>query len=635
MTPSSELTLRAVVLGILLAIVLAASNTYLALKIGILTSASIPAAVLSMGILRFFKHVSILENNLVQTAASAGEAVAGGIVYTIPGLIIIHYWQAFNYWENFFIALLGGTLGVLFSIPIRRILVHDDSLRFPEGRAIAHVLQMDPQEKSHSFKYMIQGSLVGAAIELLQTGFHLIASSAQYWFRAKSIIVGGGLGFSATMIGAGFLMGIRLGLSLLIGALITWIAGIPLFSTTLSDFSLSTDQAVAGLWSEKIRYVGVGAMLTGGLWTLLCFLKPFYKSLTTTLRGFSSVTYFKNLPRTERDVPLSYILIGLLICFASLYVLLQQLLHLNDVLTSGHSSFFLLIALGYLFIIGFAFSTICGYFSGMVGVTASPGSAIALACVLLSALLIRVLLDSYSPSVPTSELLRQASAVVIIMTCVVMGAAAIANDNIQDLKVGQLIKATPWKQQLMLFIGTVVASAVIPVVMQLLFSVYGIGDVLPHANMNPEQALSAPPATMMAMLAQAVFNHQLPLSYFGIGAGVILVFIILQRRIKLSILGIGIGMYLPLTTSTPLILGSVFAYLHERKKSSNNIVRTGTLKACGIVAGAALMDVVLAIPMVISGNSDVLSLLSATWQPLMIVLGFITLVSLGMWLKRS
>ncbi len=623
----TELSLRAILLGIFLAAILAASNTYLALKIGILTSASIPAAILSMGILRFFKRASILENNLVQTAASAGEAVAGGIVYTIPGLIIIHYWQGFNYWENFFIALLGGTLGVLFSIPLRRILVHDESLRFPEGRAIAYVLQMDAAEKSESFRLMLQGGLLGGFIELLQTGLQVAAASAQSWLRIQNTIVGASIGFSATMVGAGFLMGARLGFSLLVGATLAWLLGIPLFST-LTPTTLPTDQAVILLWNEKLRYVGIGAMLTGGLWTLLCFLKPFYKSLATTLQAFSLKSYARNKIATEQDIPLSYILFSLCAACIALYFLLQHLFFLPLFTSSVFwQCALLIVCLIYLLLISFAFSTICGYFSGMVGVTASPGSAIALASVLITALLIRCMLEAHAFIAPSTAQLQHAGALVIIITGVVMGASAIANDNIQDLKVGQLIKATPWKQQLMLFIGTVVASAVIPLVMQLLFSVYGIGDVLPHANMNPHHTLSAPPATMMAMLAQAVFTHQLPLIYLAVGAGVIVVLIFFQRKIKLSILGVGIGMYLPLTTSTPLIMGSMLAYFQERRHPHKKTIslRAGTVKACGIVAGAALMDVLLAIPMVISGKNDVLNIMPTHWHTISVILGFVTL----------
>ncbi|MBI5447629.1 MAG: oligopeptide transporter, OPT family [Gammaproteobacteria bacterium] len=634
---SRELTFRAVLLGMVLAVLLAASNTYLALKIGILTSASIPAAVLSMGILRFFKRVSILENNLVQTAASAGEAIAGGIVYTIPGLILIHYWQGFDYWENFFIALIGGSLGILFSIPIRRTLVHDESLRFPEGRAIAQVLQMTSQEKSQHFKYMVQGGVLGAIIEFLQSGLHVVSASAQSWFRVKQVVLGGGLGFSATLVGAGFLMGIRLGSSLLIGAVVAWIIGVPILSFQQGDIHSSAAQVVATLRNEKIAYLGIGAMLTGGVWALVCFIKPFYISLAGTFAEFSRRTVRRStLPRTERDIPFSYIVLGLLLCFVGLYFLFQHLCQLSLMVPSAlQQNIFLMIILAYLLLLGFAASTICGYFSGMVGVTASPGSAVAIASVLLSALLVRMMLGF----VPASNLLpalwlKEASAIVIIMTCVIMGGAAIANDNIQDLKVGYLIKATPWKQQLMLFLGVLMASATVPVVMQLLFSVYGIGDVLPRAGMNPAQALAAPPAMIMATLAQSVFNHQLPFVYFGVGALVVFFFILFQKRFNLSALGIGIGMYLPLSTSTPLILGSFFSYLHDRARKKSGIqTQSGTLKACGIVAGAALMDVLIAIPLALNPDVTMFTLFPSSWEIMSVFLGFVVLFILGKWLN--
>src|SRR3990167_5242945 len=216
--PATEITFRVIVLSILLCMLLAISNTYLALKIGFLTSASIPAAVISMGILRLFKNSHIFENNLVQTAASAGEAIAGGIVYTIPALIIIHYWTGFSYWENFFIALIGGTLGVMFSIPLRRVMMNDKKLRFPEGVAIAEVLKISNVEKL-GVKDIIYGGLIGSVIEFLQTGFKLLADSAQYWVSASRTLFGFGVGFSPVMIGAGYLIGPALCCSIFLGAM--------------------------------------------------------------------------------------------------------------------------------------------------------------------------------------------------------------------------------------------------------------------------------------------------------------------------------------------------------------------------------------------------------------------------------
>ena len=281
----AELTFRAIILGIILTVLLATSNAYLALKLGILTSASIPAAIISMGILRFFKTSTILENNAVQTAASAGEAVAGGIVYTIPALIIIGYWNHFDYLTNFFIAVCGGVLGVLFSIPLRRILVNDRNLKFPEGRAIAEVLKSSVEKQG--IKDILLGGMIGAFIELMQTGFKVIAYSWGHWFVIKRSLFGLGAGFSATMIGAGYLVGHDMALSIFIGAVISWLIALPAVSNYFPEFldHYPAEQAASFLWNSEMRYLGIGAMLFAGMWTFLKLIKPLSKVIVNQAHG--------------------------------------------------------------------------------------------------------------------------------------------------------------------------------------------------------------------------------------------------------------------------------------------------------------------------------------------------------------
>ena len=282
-----ELTLRSILLAIILTIILAISNTYLALKLGILTSASIPAAIISMGILRFFKQSTILENNAVQTAASAGEAVAGGIVYTIPALVIIQYWHHFDYLTNFFIAFSGGTLGVLFSIPLRRILVNDKALKFPEGRAIAQVLQSSSEKIG--IRDIVYGGIIGATLELFQVGFKLIANSWTYWLPIKRSIFGLGAGFSATMIGAGYLIGFDMATSIFLGAIISWLIALPLASHFLPQVLIqpSVAETASFLWNNQLRYLGIGAMLFAGVWTFIKLIKPLANNMYLSLRAFS------------------------------------------------------------------------------------------------------------------------------------------------------------------------------------------------------------------------------------------------------------------------------------------------------------------------------------------------------------
>jgi putative OPT family oligopeptide transporter len=631
-------TLRVVILGIFLAILLAASSTYLALKVGILPSASIPAALLSMAILRLFHNGNIFEVNLIQTAASAGEAVAGGIVFTIPALIIIGYWNYFPYFANLAIACLGGLLGILFSIPLRKVLINTPQLYFPEARAISEVLKLS-QKKSFHINKMLVGTSLGACLEFAQTGLKIIAVSTEKWrVFGSSHIIGFGLGFAPALIGVGYLIGWNVGLSLLLGALIAWGISLPLlsyFTPVSQTFFLEKSLSV---YSNDIHYIGLGAMLAAGFWTLLHLLHPFYLSLRLLFQGLLHPQ--KNqLPSIEQDIPLNYLLVGLGLVIVSIYFLFDYLLPIHS-LMFAFPQLFIIGAVLYVVVIGFVFAALCGYFSGLVGVTASPGSAIVISGLLFMALILRGLLFFKGHPLLSSQLLN-AAAMTIIIGAVVAGAACIANDNIQDLKVGHLIGATPSQQQIMLIIGVLIAAIVIPYVMQLLFNVYGLSTVLPHAGMDPKQTLPAPPAAMMAGLTQGVFNHDLPWTLLTIGALIMMILILVNTltKINISLLGAGMGIYLPLSSSTPLFVGSLFAYavkLYLQRKRDNDAPvnlnfqhHDAVLLSCGLVAGAALMDVLLAIPLSITGNTRLFAILPPSWQAFANLFGFLSLLGLA------
>lgn len=646
----AELTLRSIVLAILLTVLLAMSNAYLALKLGILTSASIPAAIISMGILRLFKNPSILENNAVQTAASAGEAVAGGIVYTIPALIIIGYWHHFDYVTNFFIAAIGGILGVLFSIPLRRVLVNDHSLRFPEGQAIAEVLKSSAEKVS--LRDIVLGGVIGALIELFQIGFKIIANSWSYWFVAKRSIFGFGAGFSATMIGAGYLIGHDMALSIFLGAVISWLVALPIISQFHPEFlhQYPAHKAAIFLWNSELRYLGIGAMLFAGIWTFIKILKPLLNSMRISFRAFLTKNHSEiELPRTDKDIPMPFILIGVLMMAAVLFLFFQFMFPLAQAgLDGDFAPSLIFCAVLYVLIVGFLFSVITAYFSGMVGVTASPGSSIVIAGILFAAWLLLGLINLVVPLPLSVMQIKAAEAITIIIGSVVTGIAAIANDNTQDLKVGQLVGATPWKQQIMLLLGVVVSAMVIPPVMQLLFNVYGIAGVMPHEGMDISQSLPAPTAALLAAITEAVFQNALPWMMMLIGAAVILGVIVcnrlfkLQRFIQLSILGVAIGMYLPIASSFPLFLGGMIAFfvnwrLHRKgleAAEKNQRKQVGTLIACGLVAGSALMDVLLAIPFSMMHSPDALRVVNTTWHNYGVALGVVSTLLLAAWIER-
>ncbi|WP_342227228.1 OPT family oligopeptide transporter [Rickettsiella endosymbiont of Rhagonycha lignosa] len=631
---SSGITLRVIVLGIFLSILLAASSTYLALKVGILPSASIPAAILAMAILRLFRNGTIFEANLIQTAASAGEAVAGGIVFTIPALVIIGYWHYFPYFANCAIALLGGLLGILFSIPLRKILINTPQLYFPEARAISEVLKLSQKQTFHINK-MLMGTGLGAGLEFAQTGLKVIAVSTEKWMVfGKSNIIGFGLGFAPALIGVGYLIGWNVGLSLLLGAVIAWCISLPLLSYFAPVGKTLIVAKSLTVYAIDIHYIGLGAMLAAGLWTLLNLLHPFYLSLRISLQGLFQP--LKQISPSEQDIPLNYLIAGLGIVILSIYFLFDYLLPIHS-LMFAFPQLFIIGAVVYVLLIGFVFAALCGYFSGLVGVTASPGSAIVISGLLFMALILRGLLFFKGHELLSSQLLN-AAAMTIIIGAVVAGTACIANDNIQDLKVGHLIGATPSQQQIMLILGVVIAALVIPYVMQLLFSVYGLTTVLPHTGMDPQQTLSAPPAAMMAGLTQGVFNHDLPWNSLAVGGIIMLVLIAINKlgKINISLLGVGMGIYLPLSSSTPLFIGSLFAYgvkLYLQKKGKASQIdfqqHDAVLLSCGLVAGAALMDVLLAIPLSITGNSRLFAILPMNWQAFATMLSFLSLLGLA------
>jgi putative OPT family oligopeptide transporter len=646
----AELTLRSILLAIFLTVILAMSNAYLALKLGILTSASIPAAILSMGILRLFKNATLLENNAVQTAASAGEAVAGGIVYTIPALIIIEYWHGFDYWTNFFIAASGGVLGVLFSIPLRRILVHEPILKFPEGRAIAAVLTSSSEKIGVS--NIVMGGIIGALMELLQVGFKVMASSWNVWFIAKRSLFGFGAGFSATMMGAGYLIGHEMALSIFLGAVISWLIALPMVSHFYPEFLFHTsaERAANSLWNHEMRYMGIGAMLCAGAWTFLKIMKPLLSSIDTTLRSLRAAHHTNRvILRTEKDIPGALIVMGVVLMSILLFLFFRCSAPLNQAGLGGHYAPFLIVAMVmYVVVIGFLFSVITAYFSGMVGVTASPGSSVVIAGILFAAWLLLLVMNRVVPLPFGQEQMKAAEAITIIIGSVVTGIAAIANDNTQDLKVGQLVGATPWKQQVMLLIGVMVSSFVIPPVMQLLFNVYGISGVMPHEGMDMSQSLPAPTAALLAAVTEAVFRHQLPWTMIGVGACIIFGVLFfnrvfqLHRWVRLSVLGVAIGMYLPMSSSFPLFLGGMIAKgvewrLHRKKMTlaiENQHKQAGTLIACGLVAGAALLDVLLAIPFSMLHSPDALRLVGEKWQSESVILSVVSILLLAVWINR-
>lgn len=644
----AEITLKAVLLAIVITAVLGAANAYLALKLGQTISASIPAAIIAMGALRFFRKHNVLENNIVQTAASAGEGVACAIAFVLPALLITGYWTYFHYWETMLITLIGGILGVLFSIPLRRIMLNYPTLRFPEGTAIGNILKASTTGQA-KMKYLVRGGLVGGCIGLFQTGFKLLADYLPLWkLNGGNLLYGMSFGFSPALIAAGFIVGMQACVSILVGIILAWGIGIPVYSHIygVGNSGSLYDMALA-LRADHIRYIGVGTMLMGGLWTLVSLIKPIIISLSasfSTLQEMRHQHHGGKLPRAERDIPIKIVLIGslfLAICafFAFLHFFNNDQLPLSNSLRYSISGFSVI----YLLVIGFLLASVCAYLVGLVGVTNNPLSGLLIGSVLLTSLILLPIFSHLIHNNPAG--IKAVISIVIIITTVVATTTIISGENLQDLKAGQMVGATPWKQQIMLLIGVIVAAIVVGPVLELLYHAYGISGVFPHAGMNSAQMLPAPQAGLMAAVAQGVLGHSLPWKDISVGIFIAIVAIFVDEYLKkrdarLPILAIGIGIYLPPEITTAVVLGGIINYvcknvLRKRNQNVDAGFEQGNLLACGLVAGAALMGVILAVPFVLKGSSDALRLVSEKFAPVADILGLIVIAALCFWLYHT
>lgn len=647
-----EITIKGTILAIFLTAILTAANAFLGLKVGLTISASIPAAVFSMGALRFFKNSNILENNIVQTAASTGEAITSGLVFILPALILLHYWASFNFIETFLIAILGSVLGVLFSIPLRRVLLADKHLRFPEGVAIGNVLKAS-ESSGAEIKFLLLGGLVGGLIEFAQDGLRVLANTVQYWFVNGDKVIGIGCGLSPALIAAGYIIGVNVAIAITSGIVIGWLAGVPIISYLHGfDGALSGTAIAHQVWSDNIRYIGVGAMAVGGVWTLITLAKPVIIGLKTS---FNTVSHLgdgesSQVPRTERDFPMRYAVWILALVMIMVFFLVMNFTthHLGCSTTLR----LIISTVGSLFIlfVGFTLASLSGYFAGLIGSTNNPASGMLISGMLLLSVILVVVL-SFVPQYAHMMTSLSKAVVAILVMSIIGPILTMANDTIQDLKAGQMVGATPWKQQAMLVLGGFVGALVLPFVLQLLFNAYGIGGVFPRAGMDPTQMLAAPQAGLMTAIARGVFEGDLPWKMILIGALIAVVSVFIdefakRQHSRFPVLAVGLGIYLPLAASAPLAIGGVLSYLAQRaavKKKKQGVLQAELitenqhnciLQACGVVAGASIMGVILAIPFAIAKNSNVLRIMPESLEPLSHLLGIIAIGALCVWIYQ-
>ncbi len=613
----AQLTVKAILLGIVLAMVLAGANAYLGLFAGMTVSASIPAAVISMGLLKLFKESNILENNIVQTSASAGESMAAGAIFTLPALILLGYWDAFDYWWVCAIAGLGGLLGVLFTIPLRRSLIIEQGLPFPEGTATAEVLKAGDQP-GQGLKILSIAALTGALVKFAETGLRLWPATAQTGGIAGNTVFYAGSNLSPALLSVGYIVGLNIAALVFIGGLISWVVAIPIYSTWFMDPELAEGANGAQLayliWSTKIRYLGVGAMLVGGVWAIISIRSSVFSGIRSGLEQYQQRTS-ASLPHTEQDTPMNLVLIGILLFIVPIFFLYQIIA--GSIGVAAAMTLIMVVS-------GFLFSAVAGYMAGLVGSSHNPVSGITIATILSASLLLLWLAG------PGDD----AAAAAILIGAVVCCAAAIAGDNMQDLKAGYLLGATPWKQQVMQGVGVISAVLVMAPVLNLLLNAYGIG---PATTEHPN-SLAAPQATLMASVAQGVLGGELPWNLIAVGAAIGVVIVCIDEYLRKSgsairapILAVAVGIYLPFELAVPIFAGGLINWLTSRNNPEAGKKGPGVLFAAGLITGEALVGILMAIPIVISGAPDILAAPESLQMGAVAGMIVLLLVAAGLW----
>ncbi|GLQ46621.1 oligopeptide transporter, OPT family protein [Dyella lipolytica] len=649
--PRAELTIRGLIIGVLITLVFTAANVFFGLKAGLTFATSIPAAVISMAILRALKNSTIQENNIVQTVASAAGTLSS-IIFVLPGLIIVGWWTGFPFWVSFGICAAGGILGVMYTIPLRRALVTDSDLPYPEGVACAEVLKVgsgDAAEASDAVEAgssglmaVVVGSIVSAVFYLVvQT--KLFASDVAQYFRIGDRGAASGYDFSLSfaLFAVGHLVGLWVGIAMLFGAFIGWGWAVPHF-TLLHPAAGDVAEVAQGAWSHYVRFVGAGTIGVAAIWTLAKLVKPVVSGLNSAMAASRVRKAGKadTLPRTEQDMPIGIVGLIVLICMLPIAWLLG-----NFSIVSGLASHTTLLVIGgvvFVLILSFLVSTVCGYMAGLIGSSNSPLSGIGILVVIIAALLLVV---GVKPDLPVDSG-KALVAFALFITSVVFAVAAIANNNLQDLKTGQLVDATPWRQQVALVIGVIAGAIVIPPVLDLLNHAYGF---LGAPGVDPAHALPAPQAGLISALAQGVIQNNIDWSLIitggVIGVGIIILDAVLGRTtksVRLPPLAVGLGIYLPTSTTLMIVVGAIVGWYFDKRADrtpkAEATKQLGVLLASGLIVGESIIGVVVAAIVVFSGKPSPLALVGDSFENASIWIGGIAfvLVTFAMyrWISR-
>lgn len=643
-----ELTFRGIILGALITVIFTASNVYLGLKVGMTFASSIPAAVISMAVLKFFKDSSILENNMVQTQASAAGTLSS-VIFVLPGLLMMGYWNDFPFWQTMLICASGGTLGVLFTIPLRRVMVVNSDLPYPEGVAAAEILKVGNHDKGDTgVKDIAYGGVLAGVVAFLTNGLRVMADGASAWIQTGKAAFQLPMGFSLALLGAGYLIGIVGGIAMLVGLVLTWGVAVPFFTVSgdmptdmgLIDFAMRT-------WKTKVRFIGVGTIGIAAIWTLLVLMKPMVEGM---IHSFRMLKRGQSESDDRIDIDLSpKTMIYILIATVALIVIsLHHFIAVAPI--SPELSILLVVVCTFLAVfIGFFVAAASGYMAGLVGASSSPISGIGIISVIVISLVL-VSIGNATGLFETTDGQKFLTALTLFTASIVLTTATISNDNLQDLKTGLLIEATPWRQQVALIIGCFVGALVIAPVLEILYHAYGFTGALPRPDMDPTQALSAPQATIMTTISQGIFTNQLEWTYIltGVGLGAVLIIIdeflkkVSNKAFALPVLAVGIGIYLPPSINTPVVVGAFLAWFINRhianyaartgdKQASAKAERFGTLFSAGLIVGESLMGVILAFIIaasVTSGGSEApLALNLENWDGIGEILGLTVFIA--------
>ncbi len=586
-----ELTIRGLLLGGLITLVFTAANVYLGLKVGLTFASSIPAAVISMALLRGFRNATIWENNIVQTVASAAGTLSS-VIFVLPGLVMVSWWTHFPFWQSFAVCAFGGILGVMYSVPLRRALVTGSDLPYPEGVAAAEVLHVGAgahkeeaaAENRLGLLALIVSSIASAAVQV-GTAIRLFASEFAGYAKIGPGVTGMGFSTSLALVGVGHLIGLTVGMAIFGGLFIAWGILIPIFSALHPQSGAIGDIANA-IRSADVRFIGAGTIGVAGIWTLLRLAAPVWKGVASSIAASRARKAGAKLDITEQDLPFNVVLLIALASFIPLAALLWAFLS-GSVL---HSMAVPLIVVGllYIFIVGFFVAAATGYMAGLIGSSNSPVSGMAILSVIGAALLL--LLVARADPATTPALVAYA----LFITTILINVATISNDNLQDLKTGQLVGATPWRQQVALIVGVLFGAIIIPPVLDVLNKAYGFGG----------NGLAAPQAVLISTLAKGVIGATTPWNLIGIGVLIGIAVIIIDElgrisgRFRFPPLAVGLGIYLPPQATAPVVVGAIFGTIYNNwirtKPNADAARRLGVLVASGLIVGESLWGVLYA-----------------------------------------